>query len=229
KVVQLNAHEGEVVVTGTMNMVGSVIAVIADLSQVLVEADVTETDVVRVKTGQHTRVKVDAVPDKEYVASVVEIGSSAVTRPNQPGVRYFNVKVALDTADDRLRPGMSAQVDIVTDEQKNALSVPVQSVVEHAPSALKKKAGDSSEEDDSEPKRKYVPVIRDEKVRLVGVTTGTSNVTHVMIVSGLKGDEMVVTGPFRLLKKLRDGDSVQVEKGSESAASKSDKNGEKNQ
>ncbi|HVT03497.1 MAG TPA: efflux RND transporter periplasmic adaptor subunit, partial [Thermoanaerobaculia bacterium] len=40
KVVQLNAHEGEVVVTGTMNMVGSIIAVIADLSEVLVEADV---------------------------------------------------------------------------------------------------------------------------------------------------------------------------------------------
>jgi len=229
KVVQLNAHEGEVVVTGTMNMVGSVIAVIADLSQILVEADVTETDVVQVKAGQHTRVRVDAVPDKEYVATVVEIGSSAVSKPNQPGVRYFNVKVALDTTDDRLRPGMSAQVDIVTDEQKNALSVPVQSVVEHAPSVLKKKAGDSSEEDDNEPKRKYVPLVADGKVKLVEVTTGTSNVTHVMIVSGLKGDEVVVTGPFRLLKKLRDGDSVQVEKGSEPAASKSDKNGEKKQ
>src|SRR5258707_11530335 len=77
KVVQLNAHEGEVVVTGTMNNPGSVIAVIADLSEILVEAEVGETEVVGIRPGQLAKVKVDAVSDKEYRGHVNEIGSSA--------------------------------------------------------------------------------------------------------------------------------------------------------
>src|ERR1043165_1552248 len=67
KVVQLNAHEGEVVVTGTMNNPASVIAVIADLAEILAEADVGETEVVGIKLGQPAKIKVDAVPDKAYV------------------------------------------------------------------------------------------------------------------------------------------------------------------
>ncbi|HEV2721383.1 MAG TPA: efflux RND transporter periplasmic adaptor subunit, partial [Thermoanaerobaculia bacterium] len=66
KVVQLNAHEGEVVVTGTMNNPASVIAVIADLGEILAEADVGETEVVGIKLDLPGTVKVDAVPDKEY-------------------------------------------------------------------------------------------------------------------------------------------------------------------
>src|ERR1700754_1244242 len=73
KVVQLNAREGEVVVTGTMNNPGSVIAIIADLSQILVEAEVGETEVVGVTVQQQAKFKVDAIPDREYHGRVVEI------------------------------------------------------------------------------------------------------------------------------------------------------------
>jgi len=73
KVVQLNAREGEVVVTGTMNNPGSVIAVIADLSQILVEAEVGETEVVGIRVGQAGKIHVDAVPEKEYAGRVIEI------------------------------------------------------------------------------------------------------------------------------------------------------------
>ncbi|HXI13263.1 MAG TPA: efflux RND transporter periplasmic adaptor subunit [Thermoanaerobaculia bacterium] len=212
KVVQLNAHEGEVVVTGTMNNAGSIIAVIADLSEILVEAEVGETEVVQIRQGQLAKVKVDAIPDKEYSGRVTEIGSSAAVRSGS-GIRYFRVKVALENGDERLRPGMTAQVEIITDAAKQTISVPIQSVVELDPAALTRKGKASIEKDDDESvtKKKYVFVIENEKAKPLEVKTGLITPTHVSISSGLKGSEKIVTGPFRTLKKLRTGDKVRVE------------------
>jgi len=222
KVVQLNAHEGEVVVTGTMNNPGSVIAVIADLSQILVEAEVGETEIVGVRMGQQARIKVDAIPDKEYHGRVVEIGSSAAVRQGAgAGVRYFTVKVAIDDADERLRPGMTSQVSIVTSSAPNTVAVPIQTVVERT--ADGKEPG---EDEAGKPAKKYVFLARDGKAKQVEVTTGISDATHVTILSGVKAGDPVITGPFRTLKKLKDGTAIEVTK-EEKSASKDDKDKEK--
>jgi HlyD family secretion protein len=168
-------------------------------------------------------VKVDAVADKEYEAHVVEIGSSATARAGSTtGIRYFDVKVAIENPDDRLRPGMTSQVDIITNQAKNVLMVPVQSVVERDPATLKKstKKGEEPAEDSDAPKKKYVLTVVKDKTHAVEVTTGVSDATHVEIKSGLKGGEKIVTGPFRTLKNLKDDVAVKPEK--ESAASKTD-------
>jgi HlyD family secretion protein len=222
KVVQLNAHEGEVVVTGTMNNPGSVIAVIADLSQILVEAEVGETEIVGVRMGQQARIKVDAIPDKEYHGRVVEIGSSAAVRQGAgAGVRYFTVKVAIDDADERLRPGMTSQVSIVTSSAPNTVAVPIQTVVERT--ADGKEPG---EDEAGKPAKKYVFLARDGKAKQVEVTTGISDATHVTILSGVKAGDPVITGPFRTLKKLKDGEAIEVTK-EEKSSSKDDKDKEK--
>lgn len=203
KVVQLNAREGEVVVTGTMNNPGSVIAVIADLSQILVEAEVGETEVVSVSLQQPATIKVDAIPDREYHGRVVEIGSSAAVRQGAgAGIRYFKVKVAIADVDERLRPGMTSQVSIVTNSAPNAVAVPIQSVVERVPGAS------SDEDDDDKPKKKYVFLAADGKAKQVEVQTGISDATHVVITSGVKVGDRVITGPFRTLKKLKDGAAI---------------------
>jgi HlyD family secretion protein len=215
KVVQLNAHEGEVVVTGTMNNPGSIIAVIADLSEILVEAEVGETEVVAIRAGEPAKIKVDAVADHEYAGHVTEIGSSAAVRANAgSGIRYFKVKVAIDNPDARLRPGMTSQVSIITSTVADSLAVPIQSVVERVPGAKK----DDDEENDAAPKRKYVFVVRDGKVHQTEVTTGISDATHVTIRSGLKGGDPIVTGPFRTIKALHDGDRVEITKEEKRAA-----------
>lgn len=212
KAVQLNAHEGEVVVTGTMNNAASVIAVIADLSEILVEAEVGETEVTGIRISQIAKVHVDAVPDKEYKGHVAEIGSSAAVRQTSgTGLRYFKVKVSIDDPDERLKPGMTSQVSIITTTAGAALSIPIQSVVERVPPSLSKKKGDE-EEDENAPKRKYVFTVKDGKAKMSEVTTGVSDATHVAIVSGIKPADQVVTGPFRILKKLKDGDSVEISK-----------------
>jgi HlyD family secretion protein len=226
KVVELNAHEGEVVVTGTMNNPASVIAVIADLSEILVEADVGETEVTGIKIGQKAKIHVDAVPDKEYDGHVVEIGSSAEVRQTggSAGLRYFKVKVQFDNPDARLKPGMTSQVSIITTTAPEALSVPIQSVVERVPPALAKKGkGDETEDDDTIPKRKYAFVVKDGKAVMTEVKTGISDATHVAIESGLKPTDQVITGPFRILKTIKDGDPVQVTKEEKSPAGESEK------
>jgi HlyD family secretion protein len=211
KVVQLNAHQGEVVITGTMNNLGSVIAVVADLSQILVEADVGETEVVGIRVGQKAKVHVDAVADKEYQGHVVEIGSSASTRAGSSGLRYFKVKVQIDDSDDRLRPGMTSQVSIITSTAGSTPSVPIQCVVERVPPSLAK--GKNEEDlDENLPKRKYVFVVKDGKAKMIEVKTGVSDATHVAIASGVTTADQVITGPFRLLKKLKDGDKVEITK-----------------
>jgi HlyD family secretion protein len=204
KVVQVNAHEGEVVVTGTMNNPGSVIAVIADLSQILVEAEVGETEVVGIKLGQVARIRVDAVTDKEYRGRVVEIGSSAAVRQGAgSGIRYFTVKIAIDNSDERLRPGMTSSVAIVTSQAPNTVAVPIQCVVT---------GNEDGEEIDDRMKQKFVFLVQEGKAKRVAVTTGISDATHVAVLSGVKEGDSLVTGPFRTLKKLKDGAAVQVTK-----------------
>ncbi len=221
KVVQLNAHEGEVVVTGTMNNPGSVIAVIADLSEILVEAEVGETEVVAIGVGQDATIKVDAVSGKEYRGRVVEIGSSAAIRQNAgSGIRYFKVKVAFVAPDDRLRPGMTSQVSIVTTTAASTLAVPIQCVVERVPGAKKDALDD---ENSDKPKHKYVFAVKSGKASMVEVTTGISDATHVAITSGIAKGDVIVTGPFRTLRKLFDGDAVEVTKEDQVGSRKADK------
>lgn len=216
KVVQLNAREGEVVVTGTMNNPGSVIAVIADLSEILVEAEVGETEIVGIEIGQPARITVDAVSDREYRGHVAEIGSSAAVRDTGgSGIRYFKVKVAIDDPGQDLRPGMTSQVSIVTRTVPNAVSVPIQAVVERVPGAT-----DEEEEDDDAKKEKFVFLARDGKADMTPVKTGISDATHVAIVSGIKAGDPVVTGPFRTLRSLKDDAAVEVVKEEAVAAEK---------
>jgi HlyD family secretion protein len=113
---------------------------------------------------------------------------------------------------------MTSQVSIVTSTAPNALAVPIQSVVERVPGAKK-----DDEEDETTPKKKYVFVVKDGKVKQTEVTVGISDATHVAVLSGVKGGDKVVTGPFRTLKKLHDGDSVEVTKEEKKTATEDEK------
>ena len=224
KAVELNAHEGEVVITGTMNNPGSVIAVIADLSEILVEAEVGETEIVGIRLEQPAKVKVDAIPDHEYKGHVVEIGSSAAVRQGAgSGIRYFKVKIAIDDSDERLRPGMTSQVAIVTARENDRPALPIQAVVERVPG----EKADGASADDTKPKKKYVFLAEKQKAKQVEVTTGISDATQVAVLSGVKVGDQVITGPFRMLKKLNDGDAIDVTKEVKKSSKDDDKEKDK--
>ncbi len=207
RVIMLNAEQGEVVVSGTMNNPASVIGTIADLSEVLAEVDVDETEIVHVRPGLAATVTVDALPDTEYGGEVVEVGSSGYTRATQPDVQFFRVRVLLERPDERLRPGMSARARIQVTTHPGATVVPIQAVVERRPESPAGEADGATAADDEIP---VVFVVADGRAQQRPVTTGISDATHVEIVDGLAAGDVVVNGPYRALKDLKAGDRVRV-------------------
>ncbi|HEV3072873.1 MAG TPA: efflux RND transporter periplasmic adaptor subunit [Thermoanaerobaculia bacterium] len=199
QVIALSAKEGEVVVSGTMNNAASVIGTIADMSEVLAEVDVDETEIVQVQPGQRAELKVDALPKRVYHGKVTEVGSSGYNRPSQPDVTFFKVKVLLDDSDHLLRSGMSVRAEIETQADKGALVVPIQAVVERPP--LGASGGNEV---------KVVFVVAGGKAHQRKVDTGISNETRVEVLTGLRPGEQVVTGPYRSLRDLKDGDPVRI-------------------
>jgi HlyD family secretion protein len=207
RVIKLNAEEGEVVVSGTMNNAGSVIGEIADLSEILANVDVDETEVVLVKPGQSAIIKVDALPNKQYHGRVSEVGSKGFNRPAQPDVTFFDVEVLLDDPDEDLRPGMSVRAEINTAVHPNALVVPIQAVVERD---IKKQQAGAAGAADTTDEADVVYVVENAKVVQREVKTGISDETRVEILSGLKTGDKVVTGPYRSLRDLEAGEAVHV-------------------
>ncbi|HEV3457510.1 MAG TPA: efflux RND transporter periplasmic adaptor subunit [Thermoanaerobaculia bacterium] len=209
QVIALNAKEGEVVVSGTMNNAASVIGTIADMSEVLAEVDVDETEIVQVRLGQHGTLKVDALPKHVYHGRVTEVGSSGYGRPSQPDVTFFKVKLLLDDGDRQLRSGMSVRAEIATQTDKAALVVPIQAVVERRPLAAAGGRGHGEDAGIAE-EVKVVFVVASGKARQRQVGTGISDETHVEVTAGLQPGERVVTGPYRSLRDLKDGDPVRI-------------------
>jgi HlyD family secretion protein len=204
RVILLNAEVGEVVISGTMHNEASVIGVIADLSEILVEVLADETDIVQIELGQPATIDVDALPGSVYTGKVVEIGNAGVSLTTQPDVTFFRVKVLLDDPDDRLLSGMSARASIEVAGHQNALVVPIESVIYRPP----ENAAEGADE------IQVVFVVEDDgTVEQRPVEVGISDVTHVEIVSGVEENEQVVTGPHRVLEDLKPADPVRIATG----------------
>lgn len=210
RVIALNAEEGEVVVSGTMNNPASVIATIADLSEILAEVDVDENEIVDVAIGQQGEVTVDAIPDEPYRGRVVEIGSSGFSNSRQPDVTFFTVKLLLENADERLRAGMSARAEVAIDAQDDALVVPIQAVV-YRPLVASEDDGADGDDRAEDNEVQVVFVIEDGIAAQRPVELGLADATDVEILQGLSEGEQVITGPYRALKDLEAGDAVKVD------------------
>lgn len=206
RVVELNAEEGEVVVSGTMHNPASVIGVVADLSEILVEVDVDETEIVHVEEGQPAEVTVDAILDATFTGTVTEIASSGFSRQQQPDVTYFKVKILLDEPDPRLRPGMSARAEIIVATREDTVVVPIQAVVLRRLDSVDE---DADEGDGGRPdEERIVFVFDDGTAERQAVEVGITDTTHAEILGGLEPETPVITGPSRELKNLEDGDAA---------------------
>lgn len=237
-VTALNIETGENVITGTMNNPGTVILVLADLDTMLVETEVDETDVVRLAIGQATKVTVDALPDTILNGRVLSIGQSGrrSSGSSQGQGISFLVRVKIDDPPSSLRPGMTADVEVLAAVREEALAVPIQAlvaypepVVERWETRRARGNAKSKKEDDLEltpadttgRRAKLVEGIfidRDKTARFVRVKLSTRGDTHVAIEGEVTAGDRVITGPYRTLRALKDGDRVQAEKKKKSLA-----------
>jgi HlyD family secretion protein len=224
-VTKLNSKLGEKVV-GAIQMTGTEIMTIADLSVIESVVKVSETDVVQVSLGDTAEVEVDAIPNQKFRAVVSRIANS----PTQSGVgtqeqvTNFEVRLRFLEPDTRFRPGMTATAVIQTDKKANILTVPIQSVT-----TREKKAADSTnpaqmkDRDQGTAYNVTLEKTREEKpepivfvkvgdlVKTRKVQTGIRDDQYIEITSGLKPGEVVVSGSYKAISKdLEDGTHVTV-------------------
>jgi HlyD family secretion protein len=228
-VTSLNAEVGEIVMIGTMNNPGTVIMTVSDMSEIETEVEVDETDIAQVKLGQEAEISVDAYPDTTFKGKVTEIGHTARISGlgTQDQVTNFLVKVMLVDEVPTIRPGMSASVDITTDSRTDVLTVPIQAVVmraeendtlssekEREEGAVASTADTASEKEEKKDKKKEevegVFVVKEARAKFVKVATGIADQQNIEIVSGIGDDDQVVTGSYKILRTLKDGDKVKV-------------------
>jgi multidrug efflux pump subunit AcrA (membrane-fusion protein) len=111
---------------------GAEIAEIPDLSQLYINLNLEEVDRGRLQLGQPVKVRVDAIPDKEFTAEIDYISpiASLVFKGGSTAEKTFPARATLKNMDDRLRPGMSSSAEIIIERQPNMLLIPIRSSFE---------------------------------------------------------------------------------------------------
>ncbi len=218
----LNVEEGESAIMGTINNPGTVLLTIADLSEMEAEVLVDETEVVYVKAGQKAVVNLDAYPDTTYAGVVTEVGNSAITSQLGLGQESVDFKVIVAILDSipSIRPGLTASVDVTVAEAKGVLTIPIQCLTVRDEADVDKsrgvgEAGGRENDDTAADERKEVEgvfVVDGDTARFRRVKVGIAGEKYFQVESGLESEEKVVSGPFKAISDLKDGDLVKIEK-----------------
>ncbi|GAB5523808.1 MAG: efflux RND transporter periplasmic adaptor subunit [Roseivirga sp.] len=234
---KLDVEKGERVV-GTQQMAGTEMMRIADLTQMQVEVDVNENDIIRVAEGDTTEIDVDSYTymDKKFRGVVTQIANTANPQASADAVVEFKVEIKIlnESFQDLLseikgpspfRPGMTASVEIVTETKRGVLSVPLSSVTTRDPNKKKKFGNSEEDEEDNrvtdsskkvkkeDEKKEVVFVSIEGKAKMQEVKTGISDYDNIEILEGLKEGDVVISGPFFVVsKQVEDGDLIEESK-----------------
>jgi HlyD family secretion protein len=224
-------------ILGTSQMAGTEIMRISNLTTMEVNVEVNENDINRVNVGDSASIEIDAFADKKFKGVVTEIASSSTsvgtTTTSVDQVTNFSVKVRL-LADSYsavkggakdlpspFRPGLSATVDIES-ESENSLAVPIQAVFTDSKANDDAKAATSGNDQNQEKQKsklndkkvKQYVYLFDSKtstVKKAEVTTGIQDDQYIVVKTGLKAGQEIVSGPYSAVQnKLKDG--LKVEK-----------------
>ena len=235
-VTSLTKEVGEMALGGMFNP--GVLMSIADLNFMEVLVDVNENDVVTINVGDTTEIEIDAFPDTLFFGVVNEIAHTAqnINMGGQQQVTNFKVKVKILNPPNRIRPGMSSTVNIISETIKNVVSVPIQALTSR-PENFKdlkystKKNGRKWSDDELDNTNSYkrvknidvVFILVDrfkkqiasegQKFALVKpIEVGLSSENYYSVKSGPIEGELIVTGQYSILsKKLYHGIKVNYE------------------
>jgi HlyD family secretion protein len=199
-VIQVDIKVGETVIAGTTNIPGSTMMVIADPSETLTEVQVDEADIALVHENQKADIFTAAYPDTPLSGTIQSIATVARAKAGQQSLSFL-VKILLDEQDSMaIRPGMSVRADIYTESSEETLAVPVQAI-----------RYDEELDEDAKGKdeQAFVFVMKDGKAVRKDVEVGISSDSDQEILQGLEEGEIVVTGPFRILRHLQDGEEIE--------------------
>lgn len=149
---------------------GSTLLTLSSLEQMKLTITVDQQDIAKVQTGQEAQVTVDALGGKTYSAQVTQVGAIV---SNQGGSSKFTVELTMERPAQML-DGMSAQASVFLEDREQALTVPVEALVEQGADTLIYTGYDPETEQLTDP---------------VTVTLGASDGLRVEILSGLEEND----------------------------------------
>ena len=210
----LDIKVGETAVASQVSIAGSTLMTIANTATMVTEVNVDEADIARVAVGQEVEIHTAAYPDVALAGKVLSIPLSPKQNPAAAAQgasksRNYDVKVELlDTKQLALRPGMSVRAEVFVSSSGKSLALPLQAVLSN------------NEESTEGPKKKdkkkaeikaesWVFVAKDGKAEKRIVTIGAADDSMQEIRSGLANGETVITGPYKVLRQLKQGDAVE--------------------
>lgn len=173
-------------------------AIVATLgNRVCVQVGINEIDIAKVRANAAVQIVVDALPNITFDGTVTNIApastnafdsTGAATTANQSAIAKFSVSIAFNKSDRRLRPGMTANVDIISADHKNALLVPLEGLGFDGAQGT-------------------VTVLTNDNKRLVrSVRIGLKNDTEAEVLSGLSaGDRVIVAGAAQQRRTINIG------------------------
>jgi RND family efflux transporter MFP subunit len=161
---------------------GQAIIELPDLSRMKVDVAISELDIHKIAVGQEALVQLDAIPAKVYRAKVTEV-SPLASRVGRSDIKAFDCTVVLEETDLKLRPGMTAQVSIITHYSPEALQIPEE--------AIFRQAGET------------VVFALNNGIEVMPVTLGARNGSYAVVEAGLEpGMLIALRDPYIPLESL---------------------------
>lgn len=178
-IIEKGIQPGEVVTPGVQaTFEGKALLSVADMSTLIVQVDLNQIDVAKVKLGQSVTLTLDALPGKKYQATITRI-APASTQPKGKDVDVFPVEATLVKTDDAIKPGMTADVRIHIETKPKVLSLPIEAVVKEQGKSYVTRV--TAGKDGKQESKK------------IEVKTGARNDRDVEIASGIaEGDKILI-------------------------------------
>ena len=202
----LAIEEGEIVTSGRSAFSQSPpLMTIADLSRMVVKTYINEVDMERLRLEQRAEIKVDAYQEKKYEGRVYEISPSGQEQDN---IISFEVMIEVVGSPPELRPGMSADVDIITYEEKNVLLLPLDALIRQPSATLTAQVDDTSPYKAGQPIE--VQTITEKIFRGTVANVGSGSVT-ISLDSSQRGIRPGPTTLSLLVKGQKKADGVRAD------------------
>lgn len=165
-VTKQNGKVGEIISANAI-----VVSVISDV-KFKIEANIPEADIAKVHIGNSASVNLDAYPDIFFDANVTSINPAETIIE---GVATYEITLQFVNEDGKIKSGMTANIDILSEKKENVLSIPQRSIIS--------KNGD-----------KFVKILKDNKVEEIKIITGIKGMNgYVEVVEGTKEGDKIIT------------------------------------
>ncbi|MDP8200793.1 MAG: efflux RND transporter periplasmic adaptor subunit [Candidatus Tenebribacter burtonii] len=173
-IIQKPVEEGEMVVSSSGSYsAGTVILKLADLSRMIVNAKINEVDISKIEVGMKVNIQVDAYPYENFDGRITKTAAMAISYNN---VKVFPIEIELIEVDEKLKPGMTANITIIGEERKDIVVIPIRCIFS-----------------DDEGNDIVYQVINDSIGTSSVVKTGINNFQQVEIIEGIAVDDTIST------------------------------------